>query len=42
MMGYQRPQPKLFYHFNPDDYVPANHILRQISEVIDFRFIYEL
>jgi transposase len=41
MMGYQRPQPKLFCQFNLDDRVPANHILRQISEVIDFCFVYE-
>ena len=35
-------QPKLFYHnVNLEKRIPANHILRTISETIDFAFIYK-
>ena len=35
-------QPKLFYHnVNLEKRIPANHILRIISETIDFAFIYK-
>jgi transposase len=43
MMGYQSGvQPKLFYHHvSLEQRVPQNHILRTITEKIDFDFIYK-
>jgi len=42
MMDHQKPlQPSLFYKFNLDQRVPAEHPLRIIAELIDFDFIYE-
>jgi len=42
MMGYKSTERKLFYMFNLDERVPQDHILRQINEVVDFSFIYDL
>lgn len=42
MMDHQKPlQPSLFYKFNLDQRVPAEHPLRMIGGLIDFDFIYE-
>jgi len=43
MMGYQPDvQPKIFYHLiNLDERIPANSVLRKISGLIDFDFIYQ-
>jgi transposase len=42
MMDHQKPlQPSLFYKFNLDQRVPAEHPLRIIGGLIDFDFIYE-
>ncbi len=42
MMGYKTTERKLFYMFNLDERVPQDHILRQISEVVDISFIDDL
>jgi transposase len=37
MMGHQTGgQKKLFYSFNLDDHVPADHLLRRIDRFLDF------
>jgi transposase len=42
MMDHQKPvQPSLFYKFNLDQRVSADHPLRIIAGLIDFEFIYE-
>jgi len=42
MMDHQKPlQPSLFYKFNLEQRVPADHPLRIIAGLIDFDFIYE-
>ena len=43
MMGKQRSnQAKLFYYdISLEQRIPANHLLRQINEVIDFNFVYD-
>jgi transposase len=41
MMGKEDPpQPSLFYRFNLDQRIPADHILRSVARTIDFDFIY--
>jgi transposase len=42
MMGKHRFAPKLYYQLSLDGLVPEDHLLRQISEAIDFSFIYPL
>ncbi|MEW6458169.1 MAG: hypothetical protein AB1441_03735 [Bacillota bacterium] len=42
MMGYKRPQGKLFYQFSLDERVPLNHFLREVVKTVDFSFIYSL
>jgi len=42
MMGKHQFAPKLYYQLCLDNLVPRDHLLRQISEAIDFRFIYSL
>ncbi|MFC1763221.1 transposase [Planctomycetota bacterium] len=43
MMGKQvSNQAKLFYYdISLEQRIPANHLLRQINEVIDFSFVYD-
>lgn len=40
-MGRRSPQPKLFYCISLEERVPEDHLLRKISEIIDFSFIYD-
>lgn len=41
MMDHQKPpQPSLFYKFNLEQRVPADHPLRAIAKTIDFEFVY--
>lgn len=40
-MGRQVPQPKLFYRVSLEERVPQDHLLRKISSVVDFRFLYD-
>src|SRR4051794_422704 len=41
MMGYEKlPQPSLFYQFNLEQRVPADHPLRAVAAIVDFDFIY--
>lgn len=40
-MGRRIPQPKLFYQFSLEERVPQDHLLRKISSVVDFSFIYD-
>jgi transposase len=41
MMGYEKlPQPSLFYRFNLEQRVPADHPLRAVASIVDFDFIY--
>jgi len=35
------PQPSLFYRFNLEQRVPADHALRKVAGLVDFEFIYE-
>lgn len=42
MMGRKDFQPKLFYTFSLDDYVPQNHLLRIIDTYVDFEFVRKL
>ena len=35
MMGYQTFQLKLCYRVSLEERVPANHLLRQVAEVVD-------
>jgi transposase len=40
MMGHEKPpQPSLFYRFNLEQRVPADHPLRAIAAIVDFDFI---
>ena len=41
-MGIKQVQPKLLVNFTLDEVVPANHVLRRISEVVDFTFVRSL
>ena len=41
-MGMKQVQPKLLVNFTLDEKVPANHILRRISQVVDFTFVRQL
>jgi len=43
MMGHQpQVQEKLFYtRFNLNQRIPKNHILRKISNMVDFDFVYK-
>lgn len=38
-MGTQRVGPQLFYEFDLDAYVPADHVLRQIDRFLDMRSV---
>ena len=42
MMGKHRFTPKLYYELSLDRLVPEDHLLREISQAIDFSFIYPL
>ena len=42
MMGKRKFAAKLYYQLSLDDLVPRSHLLRQITEAIDFSFIYPL
>ena len=42
MMGKHRFAPKLYYQLSLDNLVPPDHLLRQISEAVDFSFVYSL
>lgn len=42
MMGRHQVAAKLYYNLSIDGLVRKNHLLRQILNVIDFSFIYEL
>ena len=37
MMGQQRVQDRLFYSFNLEDHIPANHLLRAIDSCLDLK-----
>lgn len=41
MMSRRTPQPKFFYQIDLEERVPQDHLLRKISSVIDFSFIYD-
>jgi len=40
-MGRQVPQPKRFYQLSLEERVPQDHLLRNISGVVDFCFLYD-
>jgi len=40
-MGRQVPQSKLFYQVSLEERVPQDHLLRKISNVVDFSFLYD-
>jgi hypothetical protein len=42
MMGKHQFAPKLYYQLTLDRLVPQVDLLRQISEAIDFSFVYRL
>ena len=42
MMTRKSGQGKLFYQFNLEERVPADHFLRAVNRVVDFNFIYGL
>ena len=42
MMGRHQFAPKLYYQLSLDRLVPEDHLLRQMSEAIDFSFVYPL
>jgi len=42
MMGKHQFAPKLYYQLSLDRLVPQDHLLRQMSEAIDFSFVYPL
>ena len=42
MMGKHQFSPKLYYELSLDRLVPEDHLLREISQAIDFSFIYPL
>jgi len=42
MMGKHQFTPKLYYELSLDRLVPEDHLLRQISQAIDFSFIHHL
>lgn len=42
MMGEKLTEPKLYYTFSLDAAVPDDHLLRRLSECVDFRFVREL
>ena len=42
MQGHQSYQPELFSIFNMESLIPKNHLLRQIDEKIDFKFVREM
>ena len=39
MIGEKKKTEKLFYYVRPEALIPANHILRQIDQYVDFSFI---
>lgn len=41
MMGRQQAQAPLFYTFNLDDHVPANHLLRGIDQFLDLSELHQ-
>ena len=42
MMGKRQFAPKVYYQLSLDSLVPPDHLLCQISEAVDFSFIYPL
>jgi hypothetical protein len=42
MMGVKSAEPSLFVNFSLDAAVPRHHLLRQIAESVDFRFVRSL
>ena len=42
MMGEKLTEPKLYYTFSLDAAVPQDHLLRRLSECVDFRFVRNL
>ncbi len=42
MMGKHQFAPKLYYELSLDHLVPQDHLLRQISAVMDFSFVYPI
>jgi transposase len=42
MMGRHQQTPKLYYELSLDQLVPADHLLRNIANVVDFSFVYPL
>jgi transposase len=41
IMGRQVAQCALFYGLRLDDHVPADHLLRSVDGLLDFRFVRE-
>jgi transposase len=41
MMGYKEEQMELLL-FNPEEWIPQNHLLKKIDRVVSFNFIYDL
>jgi transposase len=41
MMGKQEDKQNRFVYINIDEFVPKQHLLRKIEEIVDFSFIYE-
>lgn len=42
MQGHQSYQPQLFFYADIGSYIPANHFLRKIAQVLDLSFIREM
>jgi transposase len=42
MMGYKTVAPKRLYEFSMEGRIPADHLLRQVSAVVDFSFVRRL
>ncbi len=42
MQGKHHYEPQLFHYFDLDSFIPQNHLLRKINNVIDLSFIKEL
>lgn len=42
MQGRSDSQLALFHTLNIDDFVPQNHLLRKLDQLVSFEFIYEI
>jgi len=42
MMKCKHPGTKLIYQFSLDDYIPKDHFLRLVDELVEFSFVRDL